>query len=62
MNSATCLGVYFVRMNGPPETIGALLLNLVSALPLPVAYLAQMCWGRIGTCWTCDSTLATGWE
>jgi hypothetical protein len=47
-------------MNGPPETIGAPLLNLVIALPLPVAYLAQMCSGRIGTCWTCESTFATG--
>ena len=55
-----CLGVYLVRMNGPPETTGALFWNRVSALPLPVAYWAQMCSGRIGVCCTCDSTLATG--
>src|SRR5512142_3012984 len=47
-------------MNGPPETIGAALANVVSALPLPVAYFAQMCSGRIGTCWSWDSTLDTG--
>ena len=50
MNSATCLGVYFVRMNGPPETTGALFWKVFSALPLPVAYWAQMCSGMIGTC------------
>ena len=49
-------------MNGPPETTGAVFGKVFSALPLPVAYLAQMCSGMIGICWTCDSTLATGLE
>ena len=47
-------------MNGPPETIGALLVKVVMALPLPAAYFAQMCSGRIGICWSWDRAFATG--
>jgi hypothetical protein len=37
-------------------------LERLQRLAVAGAYWAQMCSGMIGTCWTCDSTLATGWE
>jgi hypothetical protein len=42
---ATSPCVYLVRVNGPPDTIGASFWKVVRPLPLPVAYFAQMCSG-----------------